>query len=169
MTGLLTALVLLLMMGGSSFEPAAPQPVTPPPKPKPPGPMPGPTKPQSTTTTTPTTPVTPQVVPTAKPATTKKPTVIPVSWPTAAPKGLPAFPSGWEADVPPPAAVTARAWALLPTLWKSGKPGATAVEQTAGRWITYQAAVPSKGKKGVVAWRIKGNPPAGSLPSGVTM
>jgi hypothetical protein len=55
---------------------------------------------------------------------------------------------------------------LLPTLWKSGKAGATAVEQTAGRWITYQAAVPSKGKRGVVAWRIKGNPPAGSLPSG---
>ena len=158
MTGLLTALVLLLMLGGDSTpaQPTAP-------KPKPPGPTPGPTKPQPTT---PTTPVTPQVVPTVKPATPKQPTAIPVSWPVAAPKGLPAFPSGWEADVPPPAAVSARAWALLPSLWKSGKAGATAVEQTAGRWITYQAAVPSKGKKGVVAWRVKGNPPAGSLPSG---
>jgi hypothetical protein len=157
MTGLLTALVLLLMLGSDSTpaQPSAP-------KPKPPGPTPGPTKPQPTT---PTTPVTPQVVPTVTP-TAPKPAAIPVSWPVAAPKGLPAFPSGWEADVPPPAAVSARAWALLPTLWKSGKAGATAVEQTAGRWITYQASVPSKGKRGVVAWRIKGNPPAGSLPSG---
>lgn len=158
MTGLLTALVLLLMLGGDSTpaQPTAP-------KPKPPGPTPGPTKPQPTT---PTTPVTPQVVPTVTPTAPNKPAAIPVSWPVAAPKGLPAFPSGWEADVPPPAAVSARAWALLPSLWKSGKAGATAVEQTAGRWITYQAAVPSKGKKGVVAWRVKGNPPAGSLPSG---
>lgn len=154
MTGLLTALVLLLMLGSSDSpaQPAAPAKPTPP-KPKP-------SKP------TPTTPVTPQVVPTVTPTAPNKPAAIPVSWPVAAPKGLPAFPSGWEADVPPPAAVSARAWALLPTLWKSGKAGATAVEQTAGRWITYQASVPSKGKRGVVAWRIKGNPPAGSLPSG---
>jgi hypothetical protein len=154
MIGLLTALVLLLMLGSSDSpaQPAAPAKPTPP-KPKP-------SKP------TPTTPVTPQVVPTVTPTAPNKPAAIPVSWPVAAPKGLPAFPSGWEADVPPPAAVSARAWALLPSLWKSGKAGATAVEQTAGRWITYQASVPSKGKRGVVAWRIKGNPPAGSLPSG---
>ena len=162
MTGLLTALVLLLMLGSGDSSPAQPTPA--PSKPTPPKPTPP--KPTATgPVPVKQTPVTPQVVPTAKPAA-QKPTVIPVSWPTAAPKGLPAFPSGWEADVPPPAAVTARAWALLPTLWKSGKAGATAVEQTAGRWITYQAAVPSKGKRGVVAWRIKGNPPAGSLPSG---
>jgi hypothetical protein len=164
MTGLLTILVLLMMLGGSSSAAAEPAPPrTEPPKP----PKPTPSKPTPVQTTpieqTPVTP--PAVKTTAKPAT-KKPTVIPVSWPTAAPKGLPAFPSGWEADVPPPAAVTARAWALLPTLWKSGKAGVTTVEQTAGRWITYQGAVPSKGKRGVVAWRIKGNPPAGSLPSG---
>lgn len=163
MTGLLTILVLLMMMGSEGAALAAP--AAAPEKPTPPKPTPSKPTPVKTTPVK-TTPVTPQVVKaTAKPAP-KKPTVIPVSWPTAAPKGLPAFPSGWEADVPPPAAVTARAWALLPTLWKSGKAGATSVEQTAGRWITYQAAVPSKGKRGVVAWRIKGNPPAGSLPAG---
>lgn len=148
------------MLTGSSDAAPAPVPVIKPkskPKPvtHPTGLLEPPDKP------TPKTPVTPQVVP-PTPAPKKKPTVVPVSWPVAAPKDLPAFPAGWEPDVPPPAAVTARAWALLPTLWKSGKAGATTVEQTAGRWITYQAAVPSAGKRGVVAWRIKGNPPAGS-------
>ena len=166
MTGLLATLVLLMMLGAAG-EPT-PEPV---PKPKPkvgPKPVSHPTgllnPPDVVNPPTPVkpTPVTPQVVP-PKPTPKKKTTVLPVSWPVAAPKGLPSFPTGWEPDSPPPAAVTARAWALLPTLWKSGKAGATTVEQTAGRWITYQAAVPSAGKKGVVAWRIKGNPPAGSL------
>lgn len=74
---------------------------------------------------------------------------------TPSPAGLPKFPSGWEPDVPPPAAVVRRANALLPTLWKSGKPGATATEQTEGRWITYQGYSPAKGKRGVVAYRMK--------------
>ncbi len=152
---LLPMLVLAMMLGDTGAPAPA---VLPPPKPKPPKPV----TPTSSSTTT-TTPVTP---PAAKPAATpkKKPTVLPVSWPVAAPKGLPSFPSGWEPDTPPPAAVTARAWALLPTLWKGGTAGKTTVEQTGGRWITYQGFVPSAGKRGVAAWRIKGNPPAGSLP-----
>lgn len=168
---LLPVLVLLMMLGDADSAPAATT-VLPPPKPKPPKPKP--TKPTPVTTTVTPTPVstttqTPVTPPAAKPTATtpkKKTTVQPVSWPVAAPKGLPAFPSGWEPDVPPPAAVTARAWALLPSLWKGGKAGATTVEQTAGRWITYQGFVPSAGKRGVTAWRIKGNPPAGSLPRG---
>ena len=152
---LLTFVILLLFAGGAgAAEPEGPKPKPAEPETPKPKPAEGPK-----------TPVKPQVAPSG-PTAKKQTTVLPVSWPTAAPKGLPSFPSGWEPDVPPPAAVTARAWALLPTLWKSGKAGATAVEQTAGRWITYLASVPKKGTKGVTAWRIKGNPPAGSLPSG---
>lgn len=163
---LLPVLVLAMMLGDTG--PAQPA-VMPPPKPKKPKPPELGPKPVTPTpvSTTPKTPVTPQVVrPPIATTPKKKTTVTPVSWPVAAPKGLPSFPGGWEPDVPPPAAVTARAWALLPTLWKGGKPGVTTVEQTAGRWITYQGFVPSAGKRGVTAWRIKGNPPAGSLPSG---
>jgi len=165
MSALPVLVLLMLAASGSDAAPIPVSPAKPPPKPKakpvvthPTGLLEPPDKPK------PSTPVKPQVV-TPTPAPKKKTPVVPVSWPVAAPKDLPAFPSGWEPDVPPPAAVTARAWQLLQSLWKSGKPGATTVEQTGGRWITYQAAVPSAGKRGVVAWRIKGNPPAGSLPA----
>jgi hypothetical protein len=78
----------------------------------------------------------------------------PLPFPQAKPKGLPPFPSGWEADVPPPPAVVTRAWQLLPVLWKKGK-GATAVETIKGRWITFQAQVHAGNKKGVTAYRVK--------------
>lgn len=80
----------------------------------------------------------------------------PAPWPQVLPKGLPAFPGGWEPDLPPPKAVVTRAWQLLPSLWKSGKPGATKTEQTAGRWITYKATLHPGKKRGVDAWRVKG-------------
>jgi hypothetical protein len=51
--------------------------------------------------------------------------------------------------------VRARAAQLLPELWKTGKPGKTKVEKTGDHWVTYLAFVPSKGKKGVAAYRTK--------------
>lgn len=81
----------------------------------------------------------------------------PQPWPQAMPAGLPPFPSGWQADQPPPAAVVNRAWQLLAELWKSGKPGAIKTEQTGGRWITYQAQLHAEGKKGVTAYRVRDN------------
>lgn len=74
--------------------------------------------------------------------------------PSPVPAGLPAFPAGWQPDQPPPPAVVSRASALLPVLWAKGA-GATKTEQTAGRWITYQAQAMGAGKKGVVAFRVK--------------
>jgi len=93
----------------------------------------------------------------AKSAATKTPP----PWPQAMPSGLPPFPSGWEPDQPPPQAVQARAWQLLPILWKQGA-NARKTEQTSGRWITYvsQAMGP---KKGVVAFRPR--PGAAPAPS----
>lgn len=78
----------------------------------------------------------------------------PAPWPQAMPAGLPPFPAGWEFDAPPPQAVQTRAWQLLPQLWKTGA-GSRKTEQTAGRWITYQAQLMKAGKKGVVAFRVK--------------
>lgn len=79
--------------------------------------------------------------------------VQPAPWPQVVPQGLPAFPGhGWTPDNPPPAAVQSRAWALLHALWTGG-PGTFKTEQTAGRWITYQAQ-PMGTKKGVVAYRL---------------
>lgn len=76
-------------------------------------------------------------------------------WPQVIPRELPPFPgSGWEYDEPPPLVVQQRAGQLLPQLWARGK-GAHKTEQTAGRWITYQAAIVASGKKGVVAFRVK--------------
>jgi hypothetical protein len=86
--------------------------------------------------------------------------VIPVAWPQVVPKELPKFPTGWEPFVPPPKAVSARAWQLLNELWKKGI-GTTKVEQTAGQWVTYKAFSPSKGKKGVAAYKLK----PGALPA----
>lgn len=75
-------------------------------------------------------------------------------WPQVTPSGLPSFPGpGWEPDAPPPPAVVSRSVAILPQLWRGG-PGTFRVEQTAGRWIAYQA-VRMGAKKGVVAWRLR--------------
>jgi hypothetical protein len=91
----------------------------------------------------------------------------PPPWPQAMPPGLPPFPGGWEFDNPPPQAVQNRAWQLLPQLWKTGA-GSRKTEQTAGRWITYQAQPMKAGKKGVVAFRVKpGAMPAGPAPRNV--
>ena len=153
---LLFWLVLALMAGGlleeGPTQPAKPKPAT--------------KEPELEIKVGPATEIEPIPKPTAK--VTPKPTAktspkaqakaakaVPVSWPQAKPTGLPAFPAGWEPDAPPPKAVTARAWQLLASLWKGGKPGQTQVEQTGGRWITYQGFVPSKGKRGVAAWRVK--------------
>jgi hypothetical protein len=97
----------------------------------------------------------PAAHPPAHAALPAKAPVVPVSWPQAVPKELPAWPAGWEPDTPVPAAEVARAKVLLPTLWKSGKPGQRKTEQTAGKWVTYLAFVPSKGKRGVAAFRVK--------------
>jgi len=75
-------------------------------------------------------------------------------WPQVVPSGLPAFPSGWEYDEPPPAEVRARAKALLDSLWSTGQ-GSKVVEQTAGRWITYRSEITKGNKHGVVAYRVK--------------
>lgn len=83
-------------------------------------------------------------------------------WPQALPSNLPPFPGpGWEYDEPPPRAVVQRAGQLVSQLWAKGK-GAHRTEQTAGRWITYQAATVASGKRGVVAFREK----ARRLPAG---
>lgn len=76
-------------------------------------------------------------------------------WPQAVPTGLPPFPGpGWEFDEPPPPAVQQRARQLVDPLWREGS-GASRVEQTAGRWIAYQAQLVASGRKGVVAYRLK--------------
>lgn|SRR5208337_1554256 len=111
----------------------------------------------------------PAAAPTPAPAPAKhkaKPKVKTVAWPQAVPKDLPAFPSGWEADLPVPAAEVSRAWALMPMLWKSGKPGAHTTEHTAGKWVTYLAFVPSPGKRGVSAWRVKAGQGGGGTVTG---
>lgn len=101
-------------------------------------------------------PVTPR--PTAPPPVDTTPPArgVPVSitppWPQVPARDLPRFPgSGWVPDLPVGPGVAARASALLRTLWARGE-GSSVVEQTAGRWIAYQAAM-TAGKKGVVAYR----------------
>lgn len=145
MTGAILLLLLLMGFSGDSFHaaPASPSPPPPPPPPKPPSPSP-----HGGTYTPPA-------------AAKAKAKTVPVSWPQATPKDLPPFPGGWEPDNPPAAAVTARAWQLLPTLWKKGK-GALTVEKVADHWVTFQAFVPSAGKKGVAAFRVK----PGAMPAG---
>lgn len=80
----------------------------------------------------------------------------PAPWPQVLPPDLPPFPGrGWEYDEPPPRAVQQRAGQLVHELWARGK-GSSKTEQTAGRWITYQAQIVRSGKKGVVAYRLAG-------------
>lgn len=91
----------------------------------------------------------------------------PAPWPQVVPKGLPAWPAGWQFDNPPSPGVVTRAWQLVGPLWKRGS-GARQVEQTDGKWITYVATPMSGGKKGVVAYRIRdgvSTSPARSAPT----
>jgi len=138
---LLPVLVFLLLsgaFGGDHHHPEPPAPKPPPPPPPEPGPSPAPAP-----------------KPAPKPVAPRKGQVLPASFPVAVPKDLPPWPSGWEPDVPVPPSEVKRAYELLPTLWKSGKPGGKAIEQTGGKWVTYLAFVPSKGKRGVAAYRMK--------------
>lgn len=83
-------------------------------------------------------------------------------WPAVIPEGLPPFPgSGWEYDEPPPQVVQKRAGELVQTLWDKGK-GTYKIEQTAGRWIAYQAGITAGNRHGVIAYRQKR---AGALPA----
>jgi murein L,D-transpeptidase YcbB/YkuD len=118
---LILGLLVALLFGARRKDAGAPSPLSTPT----PGPVPSTAQPVPTTTTSP--------------------------WPQTVPAGLPAWPGGWEPDVPVGPGVAARASALLPTLWARGA-GARAVEQTAGRWITY-VATPMGSKRGVVAYR----------------
>lgn len=109
-------------------------------------------------------PALPAPVPGGEPGWPGSPISYTPPWPAAVPTtGLPKFPgSGWEFDEPPPAAVQQRARMLVDVLWKQGS-GTSRIEQTAGRWIAYQAQVVSSGRKGVVAYRLKrAQLPAGS-------
>jgi hypothetical protein len=111
-----------------------------------------------------------------KPSKVQKPkgrggaTILPVSmpavakpWPAQKPGDMPAYsehPEAWEPYIPPPAPVVKRAAALIRTLWAKGKPGASVLEQTGSVWVTYVGFVPSKGKRGVAAYRLR----AGAVP-----
>ena len=106
--------------------------------------------------------------PSPKPTPAPAVHVIPAStatpaWPAAVPKDLPPFPTGWEPDTPVPAAEVARAKALIPELWKSGKPGATKLEKTGAKWVTYLAFRPKAGMKGVAAYRLKAGAPGATV------
>jgi hypothetical protein len=142
----LLAMLFMMITAGAGGEPATPDQPTPA-KPKPATPdKPTPAKPKPATTT---------------PAKPKPATVLPASttapkpWPVANQPTLPKYPSGWEPYIPPPPAVVSRANQLLSELWKSGKVGVTKVEQTDGVWVTYVTFAPSKGKRGVAAYRLK--------------
>ena len=75
-------------------------------------------------------------------------------WPQVTPRGLPAFPGpGWTPDTPVAPAVASRAAQLLHQLWQGGA-GTFKVEQTAARWIAYQATKMGE-KFGVVAYRMR--------------
>lgn len=80
---------------------------------------------------------------------------VPAPWPAAMPLGLPPYPGGWEPDNPPPKEVVARAWQLLPEMWRYGA-GTRKTEFVGGRWITFVAAMHGT-KKGVTAFRFKGS------------
>lgn len=155
-------LILLVALASASPAQAQTQPQVQPQGPPQPQPQPQPqVQPQPTPSVTPH-----GGGPTPSPGPVHAPAVIPAAapapWPAATPTGLPPFPSGWEPDTPPPAAEVQRAKELLPTLWKSGKPGASTLEKTAGKWVTYVAFRPKPKMKGVAAYRIK----AGAMPSG---
>jgi len=99
-----------------------------------------------------------------RPSSSTPPPALAKPWPVAN-SVAPAFPGPqWEYDSPPPKVVQARATQLLPKLWARGK-GAHAVEKTGGRWIAYQAATVRSGKRGVVAFRLRGDGTIKASPS----
>jgi hypothetical protein len=152
MNPLVAFVLLLLMRAFGGEQPEAPH--KPEPKPEPePGPAPSPHEPAPGPAPSPGPSV--HVGPAVDIHPTAAPAAAPPAWPQVVPKDLPAFPSGWEPDVPVKSDVAKRAAALIPTLWKSGKPGAKTTEKTGDHWVTYLAFVPKKGKKGVAAYRPK--------------
>lgn len=97
-------------------------------------------------------------------ATAAKAARTPPPWPQAVPAGLTAFPGpDWRPASPVTGAQAARAWQLLPELWKYGE-GTWRTEKTADRWTTYKAAQTSPGKKGVVAYTYSGTSAAAPGP-----
>jgi hypothetical protein len=105
----------------------------------------------------------------SRPAPSGSPTIntTPAPWPQVVPDDLERFPGpGWEYDEPPPPAVQQRAAQLVSQLWKQGS-GSYKTEQTAGRWITYQAQKVRSGKNGVVAYRLKGSSTTAAPPGGL--
>jgi hypothetical protein len=85
-------------------------------------------------------------------ATAAKAARTPPPWPQVVPAELAPFPGpGWKPANPVTSAQSARAWQLLPELWKYGE-GTWKVEKTADRWVVYKAAQTSPGKKGVIAY-----------------
>lgn len=151
MTGLeILALLGLLGSGFGGSSPSDGPSPAPTPSPGKPKPKPTPVKPPG--------PKVP-VIPASAPAVAKP-------WPVAVPKDLPKYsekPEAWEPYIPPPPPVVARATALIRTLWSKGKPGVSTLEQTNGVWVTYVGFVPSKGKRGVAAYRLR----AGAIPEGL--
>lgn len=81
-----------------------------------------------------------------------KAAVAPPAWPQVVPAGLPPFPSsGWRTAAPVTAAMSARAWQLLPQLWQHGE-GTWKTEKTGPQWVTYRATGMGAGKRGVVVY-----------------
>jgi hypothetical protein len=88
----------------------------------------------------------------------------PPPWPQVVPAGLPGFPGpDWHPASPVTGAQSARAWQLLPELWKYGE-GTWRTEKTADRWTTYKAVGMPGGKKGVVAYTTNVQAPAAAAP-----
>jgi len=89
----------------------------------------------------------------------------PPPWPQVVPAGLPPFPgAGWQPASPVTSAQTARAWQLLPELWKYGE-GTWRTEKAGDRWTTFKAVSMPGGKKGVVAYTTTAQPTAAAAPS----
>lgn len=101
-------------------------------------------------------------------ATAAKAARTPPPWPQVVPAGLPAFPGpGWQPASPVTSAQSARAWQLLPELWKFGE-GTWKTEKTADRWTTFKAVGMPGGKKGVVAYTTNMQPAAAPGPLDTT-
>jgi peptidoglycan hydrolase-like protein with peptidoglycan-binding domain len=101
-------------------------------------------------------------------ATAAKAARTPPPWPQVVPAGLPAFPGpGWQPASPVTSAQSARAWQLLPELWRFGE-GTWKTEKTADRWTTFKAVSMPGGKKGVVAYTATMQPAAAPGPIDTT-
>jgi hypothetical protein len=75
----------------------------------------------------------------------------PPPWPQVVPAGLPPFPGpGWQPAAPVKAAMTTRAWQLLPQLWASGE-GTWKAEAVGPDWCVFRASQMGD-KRGVVVF-----------------